>query len=139
MNHRLRRAGHVLALTTTATGALGLIISRHLALTATPGAFLVDVPGDYIWGRQLAFNPLAALLTVGAGLLALAAVHSARRPATLTAAGAATALALATTADLTRTHPTLGARAGNVALLLALGVGLTALELSSPGGHQPPT
>jgi hypothetical protein len=129
---RLRRAEQILAVTIVAVGLAGLVVSRDVDSTAPKGAFLLDVPGDYIWGRQLAFNPLGALLMLGMGVLALGAVSTGRRPVVLSAAGAAVALAVVTTFDLTQSNPALGSRAGNVALLLALGVGLAAIELSSP-------
>lgn len=127
---RAQRAERILATAVVVVGLAGLAVSRGLAFTEAKGQFLVDVPGDYLWGRQLAFNPLGALLMIGVGLLVLGALRTRRSAVVLGVAGVAVALAVATTADLARSHPTLGSRAGNVALLLALGVGITAIELS---------
>ncbi|MGH9024189.1 MAG: hypothetical protein ACRDV9_14005 [Acidimicrobiia bacterium] len=127
---RTQRAERILAMVIAAAGLAGLVASRHLDFINPRGTFLIDVPGDFVWGRQLAFNPLGALLMLAVGLLALGAVQTRRSSLVLVAAALAIALAVGTAVDLARRDPTRGSRAGNAALRLALGLGLGAIELS---------
>lgn len=127
-----RRAGMVLSGFVLAAGAAGLWYARSLEFTEPEGAFVFPFSDDYVWARQAQFNPLGALVTMATAVVALVGVVLRKRAIILAAALASLSAAAFTVVDLSRTEPVLGGRGGNVALLLALSLGLAALELTPP-------
>jgi hypothetical protein len=113
-----------------ALGLFGLVAARSLGFTEAPGVEVVDVTADFMWGRQLAFNPLGALCVVGVGVATLAAAATRLRWLAVGTAVVALGLALLTTLQLGRDDQILGSRAGNVALLVAASVTLLVLALT---------
>lgn len=111
-------------------GLLGAVAARHLGWTEPRGVEVIDVTADYMWGRQLAFNPLGALCMLGIGLATLATAATRRRSLAIATVIAATLLALATLRQLGADDQVLGSRAGNVALLVAVAVAVAALALT---------
>lgn len=122
-----RRALYVLGALVVLVGLGGLLAARDLGLTDAPGAIVVDVADDFLWGRQFAFNPLGALVTVCIGALVLAVAATRSRPAGLALAAATAAVAGITLVQLGADDQLFGARAGNVALLLAVVVTLVGI------------
>jgi hypothetical protein len=122
-----------------ALGLFGLLAARSLGFTEAQGVEVVDVTADFMWGRQLAFNPLGALCVVGVGVATLAAAATRLRWLAVGTAVVAFGLALLTTLQLGRDDQILGSRAGNVALLVAASATLLVLALTpSAGGADSP-
>lgn len=116
-------------------GVFGLIAARSLGFTEAPGVAVIDVTDDFMWGRQLAFNPLGALAMLGVGLGTLATAATRRQSLAIATAAAATLIALATLSQLGAEDQILASRAGNVALLVAVALAVSTLALTpaAPG------
>ena len=119
-------------------GLFGLLAARSLGFTEAQGVEVVDVSADYVWGRQLAFNPLGALCVVGVGLATLAVAATRLRWLAVGTAAAALGLALVTTLQLGGDDQILGSRAGNVVLLTAVAVALLVMALTPSGAVADP-
>lgn len=111
-------------------GVFGLIAAWNTGFTEATGVEVIDVPADYMWGRQFAFNPLGALCMAGVGMLTLVVAGTRLRGLAVATAAASGMVALLTLVQLGADGELLGSRAGNVSLLVATAAALLAIALS---------
>ncbi len=137
MRSERARAGMVLAVIALAIGTVGLWFARDLGFSEPEGAFVFPQTDDFFWARQVQFNPLSALATIGIGIIALAGAITRQRAVVLAAVTLSLIGAAVMLVDLTRDEPFLGGRGGNVSLLLALGLGLALLTLTPQVADDP--
>ncbi len=121
MSEQTRRASMVITLSALATGLLGLIITRDLALTARRG--------KYVWAL-VSMNRLGALVTVALCVLALSGAAK-RSRAPLALAGGGFALAAATQLfQMGASTIWFGGRANTFSFFLAAAAGLLVLVIA---------
>lgn len=126
----IRRAELVLAGLGLIVGVSGLVVARNVGFTSADGAILFERGDDVIWAKLLQFSPLGAIVTVALASVALLGAWIRQRALVLAAAAGYAICSLQVIVQFGRSDNVLGVRGGNLALFLALTVGLAALALT---------
>ncbi|MEO6317543.1 MAG: hypothetical protein ABIP36_02055 [Acidimicrobiales bacterium] len=133
-----RRAGLLIGGSVVFVALLGLGLSRNLGWTESPGELVLPYRDDYFWAKHFAFNRLLAVLTLLIGLLAVWGVAAGLSAARRVAMVGSALLAVAINVDLSANDQVLGARGGNITLMLMVLVGLLTLELTPRDEEREP-
>ena len=127
---RVRRAEVTLATLGIVVGIVGLVGARKLGFTQADGAVLFERTDDMIWGKLVQFSPLGAIVTMALASAALVGARIGRRAIVFVASAGFAVSSLQVIVQFGRDDNAFGARGGNLALALAMSVGLAALALA---------
>jgi hypothetical protein len=130
---RIRRTELILAGVGIVVGICGLVAARDLEFTAAAGGVLFERSDDMIWGKLLEFSPLGAIVTIVLASVAMLGAWFRVRALVLIAAGGFAVCALQVIVQFGRSDNVFGVRGGNLALFLAMAVGLATLAVADSG------
>lgn len=136
---KIRKAETLLAGLGIAVGICGLVAARDLDFTSTTGAVLFERSDDMIWGKLFQFSPLGAIVTIVLASVAMLGARLRQPVLVLVAAGGFVICALQVIVQFGRSENVFGVRGGNLALFLALAVGLAALAIADHDANSDDT